>query len=1004
MADTVNGVLEMTSAHVLGQDTLIVAADGIQNSENDVTDEDILQQALDEASDNLVTTNLTQSDEAVAVNLADTVADGTFDTTETHGVPTEVTFDNVTYSVVSDGDNVAYATTSGAALEPPDTLSEDGPLHTSISTIEEGEEDGELGDTVTTSSGVSVRLVPVNQASGAPLGSSQNPIRIIQQGNQYTPVQHLTTEQLQQIMQVVQEQQVAKSTAQEGSSILYNPQTNTRIVYRVIYPSELHKSGASGTPITLQSQGQQTVLLSQSSRRPYKKRKLEEDLDKQDGPDLSKEEKELRKKHRPRTRSGRISKPPKHMVKDYKHIHVLDWDEDYDDSDGGYSDFKYSEDEREEREGSESLGMETGVGHPRPKNWKCETCHKSYIGRGGLGRHYRLNPEHGSVDDLPEETLHTFGRSSHNGLSNSTGNLSEDSNTQDSISGTPSVGTPNKMFHHRGGYRGRNFENPLKRKNKLRDLIRQCEDEELMEVVLPRLAQVITLWEFLLMKVEKGKPSLPHVDDIYHEFEALSKQVQKFCKTYLKPLANPENNVSNVKKLKVENKCMAEVLDLELDTYEVKEIPASELSTFQYRKISSDPTGIDTSIKPRVKRVEYVTQRQLLSKMAAGKQLTRTTLSNSGGNNFVLATGRPVIMEASNGKMSSSSTTTMLDNQKFGKIDSIVQSVSPVSSTHPRFVTVSAAPSHGNTVLPSSGMNSLAQGVGKQSSNTPVVIQTVESKPGIKPSVVGGISLLPPNLASLANAQKVSSSKPAVVSVMSNVIQSSPANTIVIQSIPNQSPSNSVVENLLETTGSVNTSTVNSHQNIVTSLTDPLATVPLSAVEGLVIEESPMQLSNLPLATNGEKDTAISVVVDEEEQESSPQEDVQKSLDTASGAILSKNEVESLDNIMDTSDTIVEATGEFEAGEMVQLVQDQILEEESVEGIQVPSDHIITASNIYQTADGIIIIQNQDGSTVQLQGGDGEPIPLETVQALLAMDGQLLQTTMEEGEQLQLDQ
>ncbi|XP_069118867.1 LOW QUALITY PROTEIN: uncharacterized protein [Argopecten irradians] len=702
----------------------------------------------------------------------------------------------------------------------------------------------------------------------------------------------------------------------------------------------------------------------------------------------------------------------------------------YDDSDGGYSDFKYSEDEREERQGSESLwGMETGVGHPRPKNWKCETCHKSYIGRGGLGRHYRLNPGHGSVDDLPEENLHSFGRSSHNGLGNNTGNLSEDSNTQDSISGIPSAGTPNKMFHYRGGYRGRNLENPMKRKNKLRDLIRQCEDEELMEVVLPRLAQVITLWEFLLMKVEKGKPSLPHVDDIYHEFEALSKQVQKFCKLYLNP-SNSENNISNARKLKVDNKYLADMLGLELDTYDVKEIPASDLSTFQYRKIPADPPHIDTSIKPRVKRVEYVTQKQLLSKMAAGKQLTRTTLSSSSKNNFVLATGRPVVVEASNGKTSSSSA--VLDNQKLGKIDSIMESVTPVSSSQPRFVTVSASPSHVNTVLTSSGTNNLTPGVSKQSNNAPVVIQTVESKQGIKQSVVGGISLLPPNLASLANAQKASTARPVTVTVntapnlnvntASNLVQSGPANTIVIQQsmsnqplptpiIENSTPvvenSNPIVENLLDS-NSIDRSTVDSHENIVTSLTESLPTVPMSVVTGLVVEESQLQLSalpttaNVPAAMNGDKSTDIAVVVDEQQQENSSQQEVQKSLDT--DTILCKSDVGSLENIMDTSDTIVEATGDFEEGEMVQLVQDQILEEGGVEGIQVPSDHIITASNIYQTPEGIIIIQNQDGSTVQLQGGDGEPIPLETVQALLAMDGQLLQTTMEEGEQLQLDQ
>ena len=228
-----------------------------------------------------------------------------------------------------------------------------------------------------TSGSISITLAPSNDESGAPLGSSQNPIRIIQQGNQYTPLQQLTTDQLQQIMQVVQQQQLARSTQAEGSSILYNPQTNTRIVYRVIYPSELHKSAGSGANtedgsdgglsqprVETQSQGQQTVTFNQLPRRPYRRRNKEEE-EKIDGPELTKEEKEERKKHRPRTRSGRVSKPPKHMVKDYKHIHVLDWDEDYDDSDGGYSDFKYSEDEEAERRAAAAAqGQLEGIDEP----------------------------------------------------------------------------------------------------------------------------------------------------------------------------------------------------------------------------------------------------------------------------------------------------------------------------------------------------------------------------------------------------------------------------------------------------------------------------------------------------------------------------------------------------------------------------------------------------------------------------------------------------------------
>jgi len=45
-------------------------------------------------------------------------------------------------------------------------------------------------------------LPTLTEENQAPLGSSRNPIRIIQQGNQYTSLQHLTQDQLSQIMQV----------------------------------------------------------------------------------------------------------------------------------------------------------------------------------------------------------------------------------------------------------------------------------------------------------------------------------------------------------------------------------------------------------------------------------------------------------------------------------------------------------------------------------------------------------------------------------------------------------------------------------------------------------------------------------------------------------------------------------------------------------------------------------------------------------------------------------
>lgn len=69
---------------------------------------------------------------------------------------------------------------------------------------------------------------------------------------------------------------------------------------------------------------------------------------------------------------------------------------------------------------------------------------------------------------------------------------------------------------------------------------RECTDEELMEIVLPRLAKVITLWEFLVMKVEKGNPAWPHADDIYREYERLHEHVKKLCQEYLQYLPEPQ--------------------------------------------------------------------------------------------------------------------------------------------------------------------------------------------------------------------------------------------------------------------------------------------------------------------------------------------------------------------------------------------------------------------------------------------------------------------------------
>lgn len=54
-----------------------------------------------------------------------------------------------------------------------------------------------------------------------------------------------------------------------------------------------------------------------------------------------------------------------------------------------------------------------------------------------------------------------------------------------------------------------------------------------MELALPQLAQAVTVYEFLLVKVESGHLAKPVFPAVYKEFEELHKMVKKMCQDYL---------------------------------------------------------------------------------------------------------------------------------------------------------------------------------------------------------------------------------------------------------------------------------------------------------------------------------------------------------------------------------------------------------------------------------------------------------------------------------------
>ncbi|CAK9816541.1 Zinc finger protein 839 [Anthophora plagiata] len=299
-----------------------------------------------------------------------------------------------------------------------------------------------------------------------PLGSSENPIQIVQQGQTFHSMQRLTPTQLKQIAHVLQQR------SQEATA------ANERVVYRVVFPEELD--------LRIRNPGNLLKNRGGKRGRPKKSAIRPSLLPPKPPPIPDEEQEELkdeRKKVVARTRSGRLSRPPRHMVRDYKHLHHLDFlQPDLDDSDGGYSDYNTNNDKIEEEESPKELL--TGLEVPKRKisdHFRCPTCNKIYLGRTRMARHFEMHPDHGSPEQLPPPT-------------------------------------PEPELKQNGG------QDPLKRKGKkrgpwayvtpeakserrqikLREAISVCEDLEIIKIAAMPVLNAQSLFDLLVLKSENN--------------------------------------------------------------------------------------------------------------------------------------------------------------------------------------------------------------------------------------------------------------------------------------------------------------------------------------------------------------------------------------------------------------------------------------------------------------------------------------------------------------------
>ncbi|XP_047394966.1 zinc finger protein 839 isoform X1 [Sciurus carolinensis] len=305
----------------------------------------------------------------------------------------------------------------------------------------------------------------------------------------------------------------------------------------------------------------------------------------------------LKKSFKVQTRSGRISRPPKYKARDYKFIKTEDLADGHLSDSDDYSELSVEE---EESQREKQALFDLSSCSLRPKTFQCQTCDKSYIGKGGLARHFKLNPGHGQVEPdtrLPEKTDKSLflgcmeagagglispeqptpaappeegaesaqdGRSieevlvpgpengSHSAPLGSERHLGPrrrvDSETlaesdaavlQRSGAAQPYEGPAGTMGQSASGSRAL-----------LEECLQRCDQEDLVELALPQLAQVVTVYEFLLMKVEKGHLAKPFFPAVYKEFEELHSMVKKMCQDYLGgsgPCLQEPLEISNVK-------------------------------------------------------------------------------------------------------------------------------------------------------------------------------------------------------------------------------------------------------------------------------------------------------------------------------------------------------------------------------------------------------------------------------------------------------------------------
>ncbi|XP_058808370.1 uncharacterized protein LOC131673977 [Phymastichus coffea] len=385
-----------------------------------------------------------------------------------------------------------------------------------------------------------------------PLGSSENPIQIVQQGNSYHSMQRLSQAQLKHIAQLLQQRK------EETNS------SNEKVVYRLVFPDDIDSKMKNSNSLLKNKAGKRGRPKKSAIKTSISQNKLSTEEEHDDS-------KDERKKIVARTRSGRLSRPPRHMVRDYKHLHHLDFTQpDLDDSDGGYSDYNTNgSGKTEEEDGSQRTELLAGLEMPKRKisdHFRCPTCNKIYLGRTRMSRHFEMHPDHGSPDQLPPPT-------------------------PDPELKTPALDTLKRKGKKRGPWAYVTPEaKSERRQQKLQEAISVCEGSEIVKIAGKPVANSLSLYDLLLLKSDNN------VHTFLSEIKEFIDRIREKSRSIFSP-ANHESTLTN-DVIDLSEDALCETLNMRSGFYQVNETLSFEESETNV----GETFDIDNGMEPPLKR------------------------------------------------------------------------------------------------------------------------------------------------------------------------------------------------------------------------------------------------------------------------------------------------------------------------------------------------------------------------------------------------------------------